>query len=341
MKIKASLKALVAGVIGAVVLGAAAQAEEKRLRISLDTGPGASRVEWVMKFADAVNARAEGRLKAEVYHSGQLFRDSDVIRAIRQGNIEMGVPGTWQLGGLDPRMNITQMPVMYGRTEGEVAAVLRGPVGQGLSADLAAQLSVHILGDWLDMDSGSVFTTKKQIQTRADYEGLTLRFPGAAAIEERLRLLKASPIHVPFPDVPLGLQRGNFDGLISTANSIISAKLWESGIKYAYLEANSRDKFIPIVSGKFWQGLDPDLQTILTEEWASMIEPARVDIAARSAREEAYLEEQGVVLTRPSVQELAETRKILMAHQDSLAKQLAIPAEFLAQVVAQFPAEAN
>lgn len=331
-------KALVSGVIGAVLLGGVANAQEHRMRISLDTGPATSRVEWVQRFAEAVEERSGGRIRPEMFHSGQLFRDSDVARAIRQGNIEMAVPGTWQLGGFDPRLNIFQLPVMYGRAAEEVNAVVDGPVGQMLAQDLAQQLGVVIIGSWMDLDSGSVFTTTEQINSHADFEGLTIRYPGGAAIEERLRALGATPVHVPFPDVPLGLQRGNFNGMISTANTIASAMLWESGIRFGYLEANSRDKFIPMVSSNFWQSLDDELRQIVTEEWARMIPAAREDIAARGATDEQQLEAHGIVLVRPDAEELNRTREILMAGQDRTAEQLGIPADFLGEVVAQFAA---
>lgn len=321
--------------LGGLVSAGTAAAQEHKLRISLDTGPTSSRVIWVQKFADALEARSGNRIDVEIFPSGQLFRDADVPKAIRQGNIQMGVPGSWQLGGFDARMNMFQLPVMYGRAADEVHKLIDGPLGQELADDIAERLGVVVIGDWLDLDAGSIFTSTKRIQSHLDFAGLTIRYPGGASIEEKLKLLGATPMRVPFPDVPLGLQRNTFQGLVSTANTVVSAKLWESGIKFAYLDANSRDQFIPMVSTSFWEGLGPELQQMVQEEWKKMIPEARKDILAQASKDAEVLRSNGVEFFEPAQEELIATRNLLLQNQDELAKALSIDAAFVQKVTEQ------
>jgi len=324
----------VLALLGGLLSASTAIAQDHTMRISLDTGANSSRVIWVQKFADAVESRSNGRIDTQVFHSGQLFRDVDVPKAIRQGNVQMGVPGSWQLGGFDPRMNMFQLPVMYGRSADVVHELVDGPLGQNLAKSIGERLGVEVIGNWLDLDAGSVFTTTKKIETHGDFSGLTIRFPGGAAIEEKLKVLGAVPVRVPFPDVPMGLQRGNFQGLVSTANTVVSAKLWESGIKYGYLEANSRDQFIPMVSKDFWSGLPDDLKQIVTEEWSKMIPLAREDVLLQAGKDAETLKQNGVELVEPSESEIAATREILMQKQEEITKTLGIEADFVKSVSA-------
>ena len=79
----------------------AAIAQEK-MRITLDTNPTHVRNKGVEVFAEELKKRVGNKIVVEIYPSGQLFRDRDVPKALRQGAVEMAVPGTWQLDGVEP-----------------------------------------------------------------------------------------------------------------------------------------------------------------------------------------------------------------------------------------------
>ena len=77
--------------------GASPARAQEKLRIALDTNPVHVRNKGVEVFVAELKKRTGNRFAIEVYPSGQLFRDRDVPRALRQDALEMGVPGTWQL----------------------------------------------------------------------------------------------------------------------------------------------------------------------------------------------------------------------------------------------------
>jgi C4-dicarboxylate-binding protein DctP len=62
-----------------------------------------------------------------------------------------------------------------------------------------------------------------------------------------------------WPNVPRALSQGTFDGLISTNESLVSAQLWEAGVRYGYQDHNSFAAYIPMVSNAFWDKLTLDL----------------------------------------------------------------------------------
>jgi TRAP-type transport system periplasmic protein len=64
-----------------------------------------------------------------------------------------------------------------------------------------------------------------------------------------------------WPDVPLALSQGTFDGLSSTDESLASAKLWESGVKYGFADREFVGFYVAMISESFYKKLPPDLQT--------------------------------------------------------------------------------
>ena len=91
------VRLLCAAALGALLplsLAAAADAPFN-LRLSLDTSATHIRTVSMADFLKQLEAASNGRIHTELFHSGQLYRDRDVAKALRQGNIEMAVPGTW------------------------------------------------------------------------------------------------------------------------------------------------------------------------------------------------------------------------------------------------------
>ena len=62
---------------------------------------------------------------------------------------------------------------------------------------------------------------------------MTIRTPGGAGNELRLKFLKANVVTIPFPTLPR-LSQGKADGFISAHDSVVSSKMWESGVKHSF-----------------------------------------------------------------------------------------------------------
>ena len=66
--------------------------------------------------------------------------------------------------------------------------------------------------------------------------------------------------------MPLALSQGTFDGLVSSNESLVSAKLWDAGVKYALEDHQWIAEYIPLASQVFWDKLTPDLQKMMAEQ---------------------------------------------------------------------------
>ncbi len=305
--------------------------EPLKMRLSLDTSATHTRTMQMTEFAKELGKVANGKITVEVFHSAQLFRDRDVGKALRQGGAEMGVPGPWNLAGIEANLDITQVPSFYGRSAAEVYKVIDGDVGRQLNAMLGKKLGIHVIGKWLDLGASHTFSTSKPLNGPDDLKGLKIRTSGGAGQMVRVRFFDGVPNFTAWPDVPLALSQGTFDALFTTNESVKSAKLWESGVKYGLQDHQFFAQYIPMVSEAFWKKLGPDLQKVVTDLWAARIDGWRRDMAASQAASLETMKQSGIKIVEPTAAVIDATRKRLMTSQDAVVKELKLDAALVAK----------
>jgi C4-dicarboxylate-binding protein DctP len=312
-----------------------AQAEDAiKLRASLDTSATHGRTISIDDYLKQVQQASGGRIQTELFHSGQLFKDANVAKALRQGGVEMAVPGTWVLTGFVSDCDLVQLPVFYGQDINAVHRVTDGPVGQAINKELEEKLDAKILGPWLDLGYQNVYSTSRPLNDFKDIAGLKLRNSGGAGQFAKAKFFGATPNMTPWPDVPLALSQGTFDALTTTNESIYSAKLWEAGVKYGFETHEALNVYIPMVSQTFWKKLTPDLQKLLVDLWAKNIPTYRANMAKAQIEARKTLVEHGVKFVDPTPQEIAAVREKMMATQDTVAAELKVSPELVKQATA-------
>src|SRR5260370_17298365 len=98
---------------------------------------------------------------------------------------------------------------------------------------------------------------------------MKIRNSGGAGQFSKAKFFGATPNMTAWPDVPLALSQGTFDGLTTTNESIPSAKLWDSGLKFGLETHKALNSNIPMVSQIFWKNLTPDLHNLMAALWAN------------------------------------------------------------------------
>lgn len=321
--------ALLTGLAG--VIHSPAIAEEVPFRITLNTGPNHVRNIALEEFVSKLSERTAGKLDVQVFPSGQLFKGPDVPKALAQGAVEMGVPIILYISKVVPNAGLLDLPMFYGRSREEVHAVMDGDVGAELSAEIENALKVKVLGPNLDLGHGTIFTTEKPATSLSELDGLKLRVPGSPAAKVRYQSLGVESVSISFSDVPIALAQKSVDGLMTTHETVRSAKLWESGLKYSLDTQGTFLQYIPMVGQPTWEKLGPDLQKILTDTWVETVGAARDLASSRqaSAREEGIA--NGIAATQATAEELAAFREKLMEQQAEIIEQVRIDPEFAAR----------
>ena len=319
----------------AVRTGAMAADEPLLLRCSLETAPSHTRNAVVRDYLGRIETAAGGRIKTQLFESGQLFPDLQVGKALLQGQVEMAVPGSWSLTGIVPDADFFQLPVLYGRPIEMVHRVVDGKPGQLLAEQIEQRLSSHVIGPWLDLGFFNWYSTSKPLNSYGDLRGLKIRNSGGAGQAWRTQFMGAIPNTTPLPNVPLALSQGTFDGLITTHETVASGQFWESGIRHALEDHQFIGEYIPIVSLAFWQKLPPDLRQAFTDLWRENVPTYRADMAAAQSRAREAVQAHGIKIVVPSPEELAAMRRNMMANQEHVAKLSKISPEMVSAVSAE------
>ncbi len=317
------------GVASFGILRHARGEEALRLRCSLDTAPSHVRNVSVVDYLKKVDAASGGKIASEVFHAGQLYADLNVGKALMQGQVEMAVPGGWTQTGIVPDADFVQLPLFYGKPIEATFAASDGKAGAHVGSQLAGKLKSHMLGPWLSLGFQNWYTTKTQLKTAADLKGLKIRSPGGAGIAWRINFFGAIPNTTAWPNVPLALSQGTFDGFVSTDESCTSAKLWEAGVRHSYADHQYVGQYIPLISEAFWAKLTPEMQGIMTKLWAENIGTYRANAQAAQTRARKTMEENGVTFVDPPESVLAADRARMQADVGTLIKDAKLSPEIV------------
>jgi TRAP-type transport system periplasmic protein len=328
-----------AGALAFVALGTTVHADDAfKLRASVDTSAAHARTIALADYLKKLQEASGGRIQTELFHSGQLFRDRDVAKGLRQGSVDMAAPGSWLLTGFVPDTDVFQLPTFFGQPSTAVYSLVDGKIGQLISGELETKLGTKLIGAWLPLGYQNLYSTKKPITSFEDLAGMKMRNSGGAGQSARSSFFHATPNMTAWPDVPLALSQGTFDGLGSTDESLASAKLWESGIKYGFADHEFIGFYIPMVSETFWKKLPPDLQKLMVDVWQQNIGGYRQAMEEAQNKARLTLEQNGVKFINPSDQQLAEARQKMLPTQEALAKELRISPALLSLVESEFHA---
>ena len=319
--------------VATALIGAASAAEYK-LDISLDTGPTHIRNESIMKFADELKSRSGGKLDVRVFHGASKYKGGNVPTALAQGALDMGAPLHQHLSKIVPEAGAPLLPMFYGATPEQNYVVWDGEVGKELNRRIEAKLQVKIIGRYFDLGYGSVFTTKKMLRKPSDMQGMKMRVPGGAANVQRYKVFGANPVSIPFSDVPQALQRGTVDGIWSTQESVRSAKMWDSGIRYGFEDRQSYLQYVPMVSLSAWNSYPKDIQDLIINTWEDMVDQVRAVAGDRQLKARQIGAENGIETIDPNPKDLADMRAKLMAVQPEVVKALGIDPAFVAMTEA-------
>jgi TRAP-type C4-dicarboxylate transport system substrate-binding protein len=304
------------------------------LRCSLDTAPSHPRNVAVRDFLSKVEAASNGQITTKVFESGSLFPDLQVVKALVQGQVEMACPGTWTITGFVPDADFSQLPALYGRPLDAVHKATDGKGGKFVNQEITDKLHIEVLGGWFDLGFNNWFSTRKPLNSLADLQGMKLRSPGGVLNSFRIRFFGGIANVTAWPDVPLAMSQGTFDGLISTNESTRSSKLYDSGMRYSLQDRQGMGLYVPLVNQAFWTKIGPKMQEVVLKIWADNLPGWRASSAASQEHAREELTQHNVKFVDVPQAELDATLAKLVKEQDKAVADAHISPELVKLVMA-------
>lgn len=304
------------------------------LRASLDTAPSHPRNVAFRDFLGKIEAASGGQVQSKLFESGSLFKDLEVVKALVQGQVEMCCPGTWTITGFVADADFSQLPAFYGKPIEKIHKAADGAAGKFVNKGITDKLHIQVLGGWFDLGFNEWYSTKKPLNALTDLTGMKLRSPGGVLNSWRIRFFGGIPNVTAWPDVPLALSQGTFDGLISTNESTNSSKLYDSGMRHSLQDGMGMGLYVPLVNQAFWTKLGPKLQETVLKLWADNLPTWRENTAKSQLRARDELTKHGVVFVDVPQAERDAQRAKMLKEQDKVVADAHISPELVKLVMA-------
>jgi tripartite ATP-independent transporter DctP family solute receptor len=253
--------ALVAALAALPLATAPLAAQELVLR-SADIHPdGYPTVESVKYFGEIVAEKTGGRIKIEVFPSGQLGQEKDTIEQTRFGVIDMNRINMAPFNNLIPETGILSLPFLF-QSEDHMHKVVDGPIGQ----EIAKAFEPHdlVLLAFFDSGSRSMYNSRHPINSLEDMKGMKIRVQQSDLFIALIDALGANATPMPFGELYSALQTGVVDGAENNFPSYDSVKHYEVA-KFYSLTEHSMSPEAFVISKAAWDKLSPEDQAIFRE----------------------------------------------------------------------------
>lgn len=244
-----------------IALGATAPAHaQTTARLSYHWGPSHESALMAKKFADEVSKRSGGKLKVDVFPSGQLYTIRQILGALSAGSVEMGGVVTHnQFASVDRDWNVFQLPFIWESIEQQRRFLADSPEGKALRQRVLQKTGMaHIayapVGPYVTFSS-------KDLSSLAAMKGLKAR---ALAASERpgLAARGMSVVSLSTEEIYPALQSGMIDTL-ATVPTAVKAYGWWDHLKVAQLPYAVYADAELMANGKWLTGLPADQRDLV------------------------------------------------------------------------------
>jgi TRAP-type C4-dicarboxylate transport system substrate-binding protein len=236
-------------------------------------------IEW----AKLIEKNSKGDIKVQVYHSAQLYRDNEVLKAVQTGGLESGCGFTMYIENqLVPAMKVYMMPYLF-QTLDETWKVYKSEVGTAWK-QTAERKGVKLLAlVVMPSPEDHIILTTKPIKVPADLKGLVIR---GASPEHALVIKKwgAGPSFLTGAEVYLGLQRNTINGAINSLATYMDRKLYEVAPYVVMTPISVVHTFI-VMNKVYFDKLTPEQQKIILDASAT-IENNTVSFGKQTLKED-------------------------------------------------------
>jgi tripartite ATP-independent transporter DctP family solute receptor len=248
------------------------------------------------EFAERVARETGGRVEIKIFPNNQLGGDTDMLGQVRNGAITFFTPSALVIATLVPVAAINALGFVFA-DYGQVWKAMDGGLGAHVRAAIA-KVGLHTLETMWDNGFRQMTTSGKPIESAADLPGLKIRVPVSPLSVSMFKALGASPVSLQFSEVYSALQTKIVDAQENPLPIIQVSKIYEVQ-KSCALTNHQWDGYWFIAHGRTWNGLPPDVQTIVSTAINEAGLQQRADIKALNEGIEADLASKKLVFTRP------------------------------------------
>lgn len=239
--------------------------------------------ETASKWKELVEKKSEGRIEVDVFPSGQLGGERDLLEGLQYNTLQAAfIGGT--IANVEPKFYVLDMPFVFNNHQ-DARNKLNGELGDALFATLP-QHGIKGLA-WTESGFRNITNSKRPIKTPEDLKGLKIRVPENQAYVATFKSLGVNPTPIAFPELFTALEQGVVDGQENPVPIIYSSKFQEVQ-GYMTMSGHLYGPGPMVMSLSFYESLPEDLRQVID----AASEEARVFQASRIDEQEAAMLEE-------------------------------------------------
>jgi tripartite ATP-independent transporter DctP family solute receptor len=293
------LRRTLLGLMGGLALAAAspALAQDKPVTIRLASAfdQGTDMMRAAQKFADLVRERSKGSVEVKIFAGGQMGGEKDNVEALKIGELEMAVFGTYPIVSLTPKYSFFDAPFVF-RDKAHVYKTWEGKFGGQVRDVFEKQHGIHTVGM---MGRGyRHLTSNSPINSVDDLKSMKMRMGQSRPFIDAFSALGAVVVPIALPELFTSLKLGVVQGSDGPFDQIYTFKLQEAQ-KYIAITGHLYATSLWLMNDRFYKGLSADQRKIVDEAAREALAYGD-ELSAKSEKELGdKLQAAGMTFTKP------------------------------------------
>lgn len=246
------VRALIAGLVFAVLGGSAVQAKE--FRLGLITPPPHVWTKAAGAFGEELAAETGGAHAIAVFPSRQLGNEAQMMQLLQTGALDMAFLTIAEVSNRVPDFGAFYAPYMV-EDIAQAGALLKSEVALSLLELLPEKTGVVGIG--YGMAGLRQIVSRDAVASAEDLAGKKLRITPFEPIKDFYNALGAAPTPMPLPAVYDALANGQVDAIDMDLELIWKLKYYEHA-ETILVSDHMMFPMVGLVSAKIWSGLSED-----------------------------------------------------------------------------------
>jgi tripartite ATP-independent transporter DctP family solute receptor len=176
-------------------------------------------------FADAVSARTGGQIKVTIFPNSKLGSTQEMLEQTTLGALDLVIPTEPAIAKYAIKFNLVGAPFAF-KDYAATDRFFGGDFLKWVNPDIE-KVGLKYLARW-EYGFRTYTTSKRQINTVADFRGLKIRTPPDFVNQETVKALGGMAQTIAFAELAMALKQGVVDGQENPIATIYSNKMWET-----------------------------------------------------------------------------------------------------------------
>ena len=276
----------------------------------LDTGHSVH--QGMVHMAERLEYYSDGRMRIDIYPSGQLGAERDTVELVQIGSLAMTKVSAAPLEAFVPAMQVFSIPYVF-RDREHLFKALDSEVGKELlrSTEVARLRGMG----YYDSGSRSFYMTDTEVESPEDIQGKKIRVMKSQTAVKMIDALGGGATPISWGELYTALQQGVVDGAENNPPSFFLSGHYEVCKYYALNEHTSVPDML-LMSSRIWNSLNEQQQEWLQKAVDDSVTYQRELWRVSTEEALAAVQAAGVIVTYPDKQPFMDAVEAMKASYD-------------------------